>query len=1184
MRGRRSGSAPKKSTLQSTGFASRSPSEHNGSSSIGDSGRTSSNKSGQQSRNRRSKRVTTTSDNNAGSRSSRRNNNRVTSTFKMRVSKNEAASFLKHKMLPLVPRIGSSSCKKRCGSNPAKRLQGSSEGNTSRRDRGERGGGDSTTYFSDGSEESGSSCGSSGHYFSSGKESDASYCSHHGKNQEEDYYSSGAGGSDSEEGSHPSDDGRSRRSGAASSCSSSDGSARSRDASVRSRGGASSARRAAGEVPLPGLRHRHIVVSRPFARSSRAEELRRDRRRAGRREVARTAPRDDREGEEDRDTEAEEGGEGRRRARQRMARLDRENDRLRACLAALRGDFEALLRRMGSVEARRLDEEAERSMASDDDGGTVSQSIERMRDIREMVLEKMEGDVEKKEKRGGTEERTRHFPLTSRSEIARELTLEEEVERETAYRDCIDDLLCENEQLCKSQGACFIVDLRELCLANGIPKRLCSCLLRGKWKEQNCLVPRALSRPSLFHSENTAGKTHYLFSHTTRSSFNICHATLTDHKIELLQGAQAVRSSTLNHTNTKKDGCASLVLDQEMSTSGDTVRDIDGVESDKQKKETQANAIDKEIIELMSKVLSHQQGVAGVASDNDENSQNQKEGQTKQLLQQQKHDQEEKENTKQEEEEKEAKFITGTVDDKTANNLELSLCTVLSKSGYENNGQRSCTNSEHSWTVVVENSNGVSSNSLFDGTSPSLFDGTYASTAGSAGQVVDAGNDGDEANLEIIHEYHSDSDSEGGIGPIQTAFTSSSTYLDQYADDDFDARSYSETGQNEGARYCHNDFYPSFLSEDEMIESTPGGYLYSCSGSATRSVYLSKAALHHHQHQYSKSISSEFPSDASKSGKVIEGNIEQMNYGASDLELEDDKLHVADNPREPGRIKEHGHKSHLDMAPALRHFASTPITCTASVASTSFSDNTPVFLSSHASTKERQGIGITVVSRSSHHESFPSSSAHTYETFFRFSLLKSQVDAILAEQLQETEEALERLTVTEINKAKRKRNKYQGEFNAVGKYHGYGIYISKNGNEYRGEWRNGKREGEHMTNRQDSFTQLQNHSDLIVVLCLPLTFLWYFEHSSGLGVVKIGNGDIFEGQFENNLKNGLGAYHFVDGECDLSLYRDDVRVGDNLRYSRDRQKIFLLSEDFGHKMISLEEASHVAQRMGAQTY
>jgi hypothetical protein len=29
-----------------------------------------------------------------------------------------------------------------------------------------------------------------------------------------------------------------------------------------------------------------------------------------------------------------------------------------------------------------------------------------------------------------------------------------------------------------------------------------------------------------------------------------------------------------------------------------------------------------------------------------------------------------------------------------------------------------------------------------------------------------------------------------------------------------------------------------------------------------------------------------------------------------------------------------------------------------------------------------------------------------------------------------------------------------------------------------------------------------------------------------LGVVKIGNGDVFEGQFENNLKNGIGVYHY----------------------------------------------------------
>lgn len=233
-----------------------------------------------------------------------------------------------------------------------------------------------------------------------------------------------------------------------------------------------------------------------------------------------------------------------------------------------------------------------------------------------------------------------------------------------------------------------------------------------------------------------------------------------------------------------------------------------------------------------------------------------------------------------------------------------------------------------------------------------------------------------------------------------------------------------------------------------------------------------------------------------------------------------------------------------------QHRVSTPVAHTGALGMHGSSDNTsnscpPVSRDSTASTKERQGIGITVVSRASHHESFPSSPAYTYETFFRSSLLKSQVDAIMAEQFQETR-PLTAASLPYMGKAQKKRKKYQGEFNKEGKYHGYGIYTSKNGNEYRGEWRNGKREG--------------------------------------LGVVKIGNGDIFEGQFENNLKNGIGAYHFLDGECDFSSYRDDGRVGDTVRYSKDRQRAFLLAEGLGSKAISPEEAAQVAQRMGTRTY
>ncbi len=139
--------------------------------------------------------------------------------------------------------------------------------------------------------------------------------------------------------------------------------------------------------------------------------------------------------------------------------------------------------------------------------------------------------------------------------------------------------------------------------------------------------------------------------------------------------------------------------------------------------------------------------------------------------------------------------------------------------------------------------------------------------------------------------------------------------------------------------------------------------------------------------------------------------------------------------------------------------------------------------SSNKSTTEIKALCITVVTRSSRYVSFPSSRAHTYATFFRATLLMSQIVAILDEQLCVAIDSFK-----DQKAGDEKRRKYQGEYNQEGKKHGYGIYTSKNGNEYLGEWQNGRREG--------------------------------------LGIVKVGNGDIFEGQFEHNLKCGIGVYHY----------------------------------------------------------
>jgi len=143
--------------------------------------------------------------------------------------------------------------------------------------------------------------------------------------------------------------------------------------------------------------------------------------------------------------------------------------------------------------------------------------------------------------------------------------------------------------------------------------------------------------------------------------------------------------------------------------------------------------------------------------------------------------------------------------------------------------------------------------------------------------------------------------------------------------------------------------------------------------------------------------------------------------------------------------------------------------------------------SSSTNSREYKAICITVISRSSRYVSFPSSWAHTYATFFRATMLMTQVVAVLEEQLHATKEKFD--SSKDQLAANKKSKKYQGEYNKEGKKHGYGLYKSKNGNEYLGEWQNDRREG--------------------------------------LGIVQVGNGDVFEGQFEDNLKCGIGVYHYT---------------------------------------------------------
>ena len=60
----------------------------------------------------------------------------------------------------------------------------------------------------------------------------------------------------------------------------------------------------------------------------------------------------------------------------------------------------------------------------------------------------------------------------------------------------------------------------------------------------------------------------------------------------------------------------------------------------------------------------------------------------------------------------------------------------------------------------------------------------------------------------------------------------------------------------------------------------------------------------------------------------------------------------------------------------------------------------------------------------------------------------------------------------------------------------------------------------------------------------------------------------------------FASFH-EDGECDFSLYEDDARVGDSVRFSADRKQAFLISSDSSRSNgISLVKAAKIVKGMG----
>lgn len=777
-------------------------------------------------------------------------------------------------------------------------------------------------------------------------------------------------------------------------------------------------------------------------------------------------------------------------SKQQLMDLLEENETLRTNVVKLRSDFETMLHHMNAIE------DGNSEIA---DGDSISS------DGNSLALEKIEEEEQKRKATKKSMDREKRLLSYDEADVQmiKEFVMEEKYKDMQSYQECIDGLLGENERL-SSKVVALSKEREEILQEVHALQDSCSSSLNHK----DDSLPDVVADPVT----DGTGQHHLLTNEEMATS----------------------------HNQTMEE-IASLIRGIGTASNEDEERS-DALEKEEQKRETDKDviAMSDEIMQLVSKILAQRVPVAAaiqedkITLDDEDSCKNSKPA-----------------DAAEDNIETPLTANKGGSDKHRVSDYHesFSVCTVTSSDTC--NGENIHLNKEGE----------MSSNSLFDGTSPSIVD--------PEGRFDD--DDDNASALEIIYEYETGSEEVSETGSSFTSQRSAyNAYVGRYKDYHRDNGSCCEEIYSSCGEEGEYHYYP-----DEDVECPPRGYhRYSPSPSRHTSRSSSTASNKNvtnseenddPSYRRGKSVHSHCSTyaAASKSGRVSGVEQEESRSGQcnKDIYSNSKKSHIDDHTTAIDNFEDEQEElvkaieSHLTGSPLL---GSPPSCGTSLSADVSLSEDMTHPSSSScgtgSSTRECKGITITVVSRASRHVNFPSSPAHTYVTFFNATLMKSQVDAVLEEQFQETRDILESSVATHqrttcpTTRSSRasKRKKYQGEYNGVGKRHGYGIYTSKNGNEYRGEWQHDKREG--------------------------------------LGVVKIGNGDVFEGQFECNLKNGIGVYHYKDGECDLSQYKNDARIGDSIRYCKDRTQAFRLSDKDSpariSDTISLEEAAEVAKGMG----
>ena len=143
-------------------------------------------------------------------------------------------------------------------------------------------------------------------------------------------------------------------------------------------------------------------------------------------------------------------------------------------------------------------------------------------------------------------------------------------------------------------------------------------------------------------------------------------------------------------------------------------------------------------------------------------------------------------------------------------------------------------------------------------------------------------------------------------------------------------------------------------------------------------------------------------------------------------------------------------------------------------------------------------------------------------------------------------------------------NVYVGEFQHS-KRHGHGTFTWADGRVYVGEFQHSDQHGHGTYNYADGAVYVGE---------------WQHGKFHGRGTFNHADGAVYVGEFQHSQAHGRGKYTLPDGTFELGFYVDDDYSGESVRFSKDRQKAWLLKDGKIAEELSQSEAAKKVEELG----